>query len=293
MKVLVSGGGGFLGAELVASLSKNGYEVKSLGRSFSSLIDCEQNIADIMRPDSYVRFLSTWKPEVVIQTAWVTDQKTYRSSSLNSDYMNATLEFAKQSYLAGAQHFLGLGSSAEYGNPTKPCNALNTPAAPRDAYGMFKLQTLEKLRETAEKFSGRFSWARIFQPYGPNQDPMRLLPLAAKELRAKKSFEVANPNVILDWVSSRDVASAITYSIKNPMNQIFDIGTSQPISVMQALRSLVKILDVNPELLKFEGASPNEDGQLLLVVSKESPLFTSKWSPQDDLISGLKWTFSP
>lgn len=292
MKVLVAGGGGFLGTEIVKCLIENGFEVKSLGRNLSSTIDCEQIIGDIMTLDSYINSLSSWKPEVVIQAAWVTSQKTYRTSSLNTAYKNATLSFAKQSYLSGTQHFLALGSSAEYGSPKEPCNSFTTVATPKDNYGKSKLETLEKLSKIAEEFSSKFSWARIFQPYGPNQDSTRLLPLATRELQAGNSFEVENPDVILDWITSRDVASALLYAIENPINQVFDVGTSEPMSLLKVLETLILLLDVNPELLKVKNKPRDEVEKYLLVVSKESPLFRAKWAPQDDLVSGLIWTLS-
>lgn len=292
MKVLVAGGGGFLGTEIITNLIKSDFEVKSLGRNLSSTTYCEQIIADIQNPDSYRNLLSNWRPEVVIQTAWVTNQKTYRTSPLNPMYMDATLKFAELSYLSGTRHFLALGSSAEYGNPTEPCNALSSPAAPVDKYGTYKLQTLEKLKRVAEKFSSRLSWARIFQPYGQNQDPARLLPFAARELLAGKDVMVANPNMILDWISSRDVASALTYAINNQIEQIFDVGTSKPNSVIQALRTLATLLNVDSGLLNEENEQHNVSKPFSMVVSGESPLFKAKWSPQDDLISGLKWTLS-
>ena len=292
MRVLVAGGGGFLGAEIITNLIESGFEVKSFGRNFSAAIYCEQIIADIMNPDSYQKLLSIWKPEVVIQAAWVTNQKTYRTSPLNSEYMDATLKFAEQSYLSNTEHFLALGSSAEYGLPAEPCNALTTSAAPVDIYGKDKLQTLVKLREVAEKFSSRLSWARIFQPYGPNQDSARLLPFARKELLAGNKVKVVYPNVILDWISSRDVASALAYAIRSPINQIFDVGTSRPISVIQALRTLATLLNVDSELLEIESTQNGVDEEFSMVVSRESPLFNAHWSPQDDLVSGLKWTLS-
>jgi len=292
MRVLVAGGGGFLGAEIITNLIESGFEVKSFGRNFSSAIYCEQIIADITNPDSYQKLLSTWKPEVVIQAAWVTNQKTYRTSPLNSEYMDATLKFAEQSYLSNTEHFLALGSSAEYGLPAEPCNALTTSAVPVDIYGKDKLQTLVKLREVAEKFSSRLSWARIFQPYGPNQDSARLLPFARKEFLAGNKVKVAHPNVILDWISSRDVASALAYAIRSPIDQIFDVGTSRPISVIQALQTLATLLNVDSELLEIESTQNGVDEEFSMVVSRESPLFNAHWSPQDDLVSGLKWTLS-
>jgi nucleoside-diphosphate-sugar epimerase len=292
MKVLVAGGGGFLGTEIVTNLIESGFEVKSLSRNFSSVLHCEQIIANIMNPDTYINLLSTWKPEIVIQTAWITSQRTYRTSPLNLKYMDATLKFAQQSYLSGTEHFLGLGSSAEYGIPAVPCNATTIPAVPIDIYGTHKLQTLVKLRGIADKFSTRLSWARIFQPYGPNQDSARLLPFAKEELLAGKRVKVANPDTILDWISSRDVASALTFAIRNPINQIFDVGTSEPTSVINALRTLATLLNVDSELIEKENKPRSEGGKLYMVVSKDSPLFKAQWNPQDDLMSGLKWALS-
>jgi UDP-glucose 4-epimerase len=289
MKALVFGGGGFLGSETIKSLIECGFEVKSASRNFSSIIKCDQIIADIMKPDSYQNILTTWKPEILIQAAWVTNQKTYRTSAQNLQYMDATVELAEKGYKSGVEHFLALGSCAEYGIPTEPCNALSTPAVPMDVYGAHKLQTLTKLKELAGEYSCRLSWARIFQPYGPNQDSRRLLPLARQELLAGNKFKVANPNAIRDWISSRDVASALTYAFRYPVNEIFDVGSSMPISVIQVLQSLVEILDVDLDLLDFESMENFDNRDTPIVVSKQSPLFNSGWRPQDDLVSGLKW----
>jgi nucleoside-diphosphate-sugar epimerase len=292
MKVLVVGGGGFLGSETVKSLIACGFAVKSVSRNFSSIIDCEQIIADIIQPDSYQNIFTTWKPEIVIQAAWVTNQKTYRTSPRNLQYMEATVELAEQGYRSGVEHFLALGSCAEYGIPTEPCNALTTPAAPVDFYGSQKLETLIKLKDLAGKYSCKLSWARIFQPYGPNQDSRRLLPFARQELLAGNKFKVAHPNAILDWISSRDVASALTYAVKCPVNDIFDVGTSIPIPVMQVLKSLVSILNVDSNLLDCESMEKSDNSDFSIVASKQSPLFNAGWSPLDDLVSGLKWTLA-
>lgn len=292
MKVLVVGGGGFLGSEIVKDLVENGHDVKSLGRHISHTIKCEQIVADLASPDSYENELSTWQPEVVIQSAWITSQKIYRMSPLNSEYVGATLKFAEKCFQSETQHFLVLGSSAEYGVPTEPCNARSTPVVPVDLYGISKLRTLESLGEIAGEYSRRLSWARIFQPYGRNQDLARLIPQAVGELRVGKSVKVGNPNTILDWISSRDVASALTYALKNPLDTVFDIGTSKGNSVIQVLQSLAILLDADLQLIEGVTNPLSASKQFTMVVSKTSPLLEAGWRPQDDLNSGLQWTLS-
>jgi nucleoside-diphosphate-sugar epimerase len=292
MKVLVAGGSGFLGVEIIRNLIENGFEVRSFSRNISTKLNCRQIIADITEPESYQNIFVSWKPEIVIQAAWITNQKEYRTSPLNSEYRDATIEFSKMSYKYGVEHFLALGSCAEYGIPTERCNALTTSAAPVDNYGINKLQTLIKLQEVAQEYSGKLSWARIFQPYGPGQDLTRLLPYARKSLLAGKKVKVKNPNSMLDWISSRDVASAVTYAVKNEINEIFDVGTSIPFSIQKVLQTLCEVLNVDSNLIDLECLTNSKNNDLSVVVSKQSPIFKTQWRPQDDLVSGLKWAFA-
>lgn len=292
MKVLVIGGSGFLGTEIVNELGRQGHEVKSMNRNFSLTLRSEQIVADICNPESYQKEISTWKPEVVIQGAWVTGQSIYRESPLNEQYVTDTLKLAEFCFQSETRHFLVLGSSAEYGVPKEPCNTLSTPTAPTDLYGISKLQTLERLTELAQKYSQRLSWARIFQPYGRNQDSARLIPHAAAELSVGKTVKVSSPFTVLDWISSRDVASAVTFAVQNSLHPIFDIGTSIGSSVLQVLQEVANLLDADPRLLEIDANSASVKNQFTLVVDKNSPLFTAGWRPQDDLHSGLTWALS-
>lgn len=291
MKILVVGGTGFLGSQIVQRLSEDGHQMRSLSRR-QSLLDVEQWIGDVDQPDSYKDLISDWKPEVIIQAAWVTDQLSYRDSALNRTYARNTLNLAKHCFQSEAHHFVALGTSAEYGRPSQPCNASTTPSVPLDSYGAEKLWTLEEMKKIALNYETRFSWARIFQPYGQKQDPNRLIPAAAKKFRAGKKFTTQSSENVLDWITSRDVAGAVSYIIKHDLPEVLDIGTSLGTSVGQVLNEVAQQCGVDDSYVEKTVTEDPLEEPLVLVVDRNSPLLAHGWKPKDDLVSGLSWAVS-
>ncbi len=287
MKILVVGGSGFLGSEIVQRLSEDGHQVRSLNRR-RSLLDVDQWIGDIGQPASYNNLISDWKPEVVIQAAWVTDQLSYRDSPLNRQYARNTLNFAEHCFQSETEHFIALGTSAEYGRPSQPCNASTTLGLPLDLYGAEKLWTSEEMKKISLDYETRFSWARIFQPYGQNQDPNRLIPSAAQNFKTGKKFTTQNSENILDWITSRDVARAVAYILKHELPEMVDIGTSVGTSVGKVLDKVAEQCGVDENYIEN---TATED-PLVLVVDRNSPLLAHGWKPKDDLCSGLSWALS-
>ena len=285
------GGTGFLGSEIVQRFLEDGHHVRSLGRRRSRL-DVDQYIGDIGQPDSYQDLISNWKPEVVVQAAWVTDQISYRDSALNRTYARNTLDFAEHCFQSETQHFVALGTSAEYGRPSRPCNASTTPGIPLDLYGAEKLWTSEKVKKISLNYETRFSWARIFQPYGQNQDLNRLIPSSAQKFRAGKKFTTQNSENILDWITSRDVAGAVAYILKHELPELVDIGTSIGTSVSRVLNKVAELCDVDENCIEVTVAENPLEEPLVLVVDRNSPLLAHGWKPKDDLYTGLSWALS-
>lgn len=290
MKALVVGGGGFLGSEVAHQLQEDGFSVRIFNRKRLPNSDIEQFVGDISEPESYEDLISKLSPEIVIQSAWITEQDRYRTSKANEIYAISTLKFAEYCFRSGVRHFIGFGSSAEYGSPAGPCDAYSTDTQPQDPYGHSKLWTAQNLIEIAGRYSTRATWGRVFQPYGPSQDKARLLPSAALNLKAGKEFLVNNPDVVLDWITSRDIASAVNYTIKHEVFDIVDIGTSVGTTVLSVLKQTADLLGADPALI-IANSGEKDSNSLKLVVSDRSPLFSAGWRPNDDLISGLTWTF--
>ena len=289
MKILVVGGSGFLGNEIVKQLLAEGNEVKSMSRSRDSNRIKNHFVADIAKPDTYLSVLQDWQPQVVVQCAWVTSQKVYRESSENQDYRTQTLQFAADCFKIGVNHFLGLGSSAEYGALSLPCNATLTSPQPVDPYGRNKFETFLKLQDLSGAANARLTWGRVFQPYGLGQDSNRLIPWATEKMLSGQEVKLQNPEMTLDWISSRDIASAISWSVNRMTPQAIDIGTSVGTSVRQVLEEVALTIGTDPDLVVSTVNAQLQKTDSKLVVSVDSPLLKDGWKPKDTLQTGLTW----
>lgn len=289
MDTLLVGGSGFIGRQILHSLTLAGHKVTVMNRRYVSQPNCGQFQADIFTPESYRKKLQELRPEWVIQTAWVSQSENYRNSSKNDLYGRATIDFAVSCFELEVEHLMILGSSAEYGNQALPCDSRRSVPMPIDPYGKSKLETFEILSEASQGYSSSFTWPRIFQAYGKGQDSNRFIPKAVNSLITGIDMQVDNPESIFDWISSRDIASALLFCLNNGINGSVDIGTGVSYSVEDVLKQLHQLIGVSGQQSRAKTSIDEFTPPSSLTVSPSSLIFERGWSPSDDLIAGLKW----
>ena len=134
------------------------------------------------------------------------------------------------------------------------------------------------------------SWARIFHPYGPGQDRQRLIPYLINSVKENKNIELNNTTTCYDWITTRDIASAISWIINHKTPVETDIGTGVGYTNPQLLNKIENFFGVikQTSTYNFVTSGKNE----VSVADPTSPLFESGWSPTDNLITGLKWVIN-
>jgi nucleoside-diphosphate-sugar epimerase len=285
MKIAVVGGSGFLGQQIVAALKLNNFDVACLHRKPHS--QCHQiSNFDLFEPGNLENFLELFQPDVLIITAWVTDLADYKISPLNDRYSLAIEVLARKLLARKKYHLIVLGSSAEYGSEQGPCASNVTTPIANDSYSKAKLHSLQILSELFDNSSSRLTWIRIFQPYGVNQDPLRLLPMAIRHFRKNRPFVLQSPNSVSDWISSRDVAAAVVFCISNKTPQIVDLGTGIPTVNSELLNFLRLKLNVPEELLILGRESKTTSRYLDI---QNSSLHSAGWMSRDNLDTGIDW----
>jgi nucleoside-diphosphate-sugar epimerase len=285
MRILVVGGG-FLAVPIIERLESEGHILLVFSRTFNTRIRCEQVIGDIFNFPEFISVLA-WKPQIIIHTAWITKPEIYKSDLSNIDYANFTSNLAKFVAYSEVEHLIILGSCAEYGVQPGPCTAGLTHPNPRTLYAKQKVAAFQKAKELMISGKTRFTWARVFYTYGLNQNNQRLIPYLIDSLRAGKSVQLADSTSTYDWISSTDIASAISWVISHSLPIEIDIGTSVGFTNLELLKTLEELLDVTNAvpLQKAHEIGLNE----VFVVGKNSPLLSSGWLPTNTLSQGLKW----
>jgi nucleoside-diphosphate-sugar epimerase len=180
-----------------------------------------------------------------------------------------------------------LGTCAEYGPQSQPSSAGITKLNPTTFYAKQKVEALNSSKQILHESKVRLTWARIFQPYGQKQDPSRLLPYLIDSIEGGKQVALSDTSSLLDWITTRDIASAISWIINHDSPTEVDIGTGIGYTNVELLQHLESFLGNSKQWLRF--AAQPYVGDEVTVVGKASPLFASGWLPEDDLDAGLNW----
>jgi nucleoside-diphosphate-sugar epimerase len=285
MKILIIGNG-FLATSIVERLEFEGHHILIFSRKLNPRIKCEQIFGDLFDYESFLTVLA-WKPQIVIHTAWITTPGVYRNDPSNFRYAEFTSKLAKSLFSSDVEHLLILGTCAEYGKQNVPSLAGTTSTSPTTLYAQQKVVAFNSVKEILQDSHVRFTWARVFYPYGPNQDQMRLIPRLFDSIRNAKPIILADTSSVYDWISSRDVALAISWVLSHSLPTELDLGTSFGYTNLEILGVVEKLLG------KGSLSSDKVEHQLglneVFIADTNSPLFKSGWSPRDSIDSGLKW----
>jgi nucleoside-diphosphate-sugar epimerase len=288
MKILVIGNG-LIGKAIIETLGVEGHEILVFSRRLKEEIRAQQLIGDIFDFENFIGVL-TWKPDVLIHTAWITQYETYMEDLSNSKYADFTKDLGRFLVGTSVQHLIILGTCAEYGSQMQPSYAGVTALSPKNLYAREKVNSLISVLDSTKDSSVRLSWVRIFHPYGPGQDNKRLIPSLSASVRNGLQIVLRDTTTLRDWITTRDIASAISWVINNMTPDVIDIGTGKGHSNLDLLRHIEMLTGVqarwsdNPD-------RPNKEIEMSVVDSR-SPLLKSGWSPKDDLNSGLSWALN-
>jgi len=285
MKILIVGNG-FIGSSIIKRLESEGHEILCFSRRHNLEIASQQIIGDIFNFDEFIKTLN-WEPQVIIHTAWVTAHNIYTNDISNYKYAEFTSNLARVISQKSVEHLVILGSCAEYGYQTSVSTAGLTQLQPNSVYSEQKVVAFNSALNSLFGTKVRLTWARIFQPYGLNQDKARLIPYLIDSIRSGRHVELRDTNSVLDWVTTRDIASAVSWILNHDTPTEVDIGTSFGYTNLKLLQKLEALLGNSSQWARITVQS--KTGKSVTQVGKDSPLFVSGWIPNDDIDSGLRW----
>lgn len=176
MRVLVTGGAGFIGSNLVRALLGSGHDVlvvDDLSTGTIGNLDPRAGFRtlDILDPGLEGVF-AEFSPEAVVHLAAqasvvVSLQDPERDRAVNVD---GTAAVACAARAAGARRMISASSAAVYGEPESLPLAESAAKAPTSPYGSSKLAAETALAEALAGSTTDFASFRFSNVYGPRQD---------------------------------------------------------------------------------------------------------------------------
>lgn len=289
-KVLITGGTGFIGRNVVNQLIKKGYEVHSLvyppfAPKQKGLYQYEMNLMD---NDAVNEFLKEHKFENLIHLAWYVG-KGCHVHNLNMDWTIATFNLVKSFVENGGKCFVGAGTISEYEYKYGYLLEDETPTDPQTLYGNCKNAIFNIAKIYCKQNNCIFKWPRIFNLYGPAEKPQRLMPSVINSCLKNEDVKVSDCLKFQDYLHVEDTASGIVTVFENDIVGAVNICSGKPVQLREIVNKIAEYTDFKGQILW--GAIPAAFGDDLVVGNNEK-LKSLGWSPKYSLEDGLKQTIN-
>ena len=289
-KVLITGGTGFIGQNVVNELLNRGYEVHSLvyppfAPEKDGLVQYEMNLLD---SNSVEEFLSKNHFESLIHLAWYVGKGCHNADE-NLDWIIATLNLLKSFQRTGGKRFLGAGTISEYEYKYGYLLEDKTPTSPKTLYGEGKNSVYKIAGAFCKKYELDFKWPRIFNLYGPNEKPQRLMPSVINSCLKGEDVKVSDCLKYQDYLHVEDTASGIVDVFESNLEGAVNICSGKPVQLRYIVNKIAELTNFEGEILW--GAIPAAFGDDLVVGNNEK-LKSIGWRPKYTLDKGLIQTIN-
>lgn len=300
MKVLVTGGCGFVGAHLVDKLVSKGYEVVvldnlSTGRKEFLNPKAKLCLADIRFSNEVDSVFEKEKPEIVVHCAAqvmlrksieepIFDAMTNVIGSLN------ILEACKKN---GVKRIVYTSTGgARYGNPKYLPVDENHPLEPSSPYGISKHTVEHYIKAYKELFGLDYLIFCFGNVYGPRDDPKckRVTAIFSDQIiSGQEPVIFGDGGQTRDFLFVLDLAELIANSLeKNPEHRLFNLANGTQTSVTEIYTALKEISGYKGEA-KHIDAIKGEVRDICL----DTTLAIKElgWNPKTTMKEGLRQTY--
>ncbi|MCX6170460.1 MAG: UDP-glucose 4-epimerase GalE [Ignavibacteriales bacterium] len=305
MKVLVTGGAGYIGSHFVKLLIDQGHQPLVVDNLLRGHIEAvPQNVLfediDILDTEALAHTIRTYLPEAVVHFA----AYAYVGESVENPgiyYQNnvvGSLNLIRLCAENGVKNFVFSSTCSIYGNPSKVPISEDQPSNPINPYANTKLmiETILKdfeiangMRHIALRYfnaAGANSSGSIGESHNPEPHLIPIILQAALGVRKKVSvfgndYETKDGTCIRDYIHVSDLADAhlksINYLNSGSESAIINLGTGKGNSVLEIIE---KAKNITKKVIPFEIVGRRAGDPAVLVADNKKAKDLLNWSPK-------------
>jgi dTDP-6-deoxy-L-talose 4-dehydrogenase (NAD+) len=277
--VLVTGGAGFVGRQVLRSLASKGVSIRLVLREGRGPVTEAAHAVEsaVTTRDLFAEDAQWWQRacagvDTVVHLAWYVEPGKYLGSPLNLDSLLGTLQLAKGAIAAGVRRFVGVGTCFEY-DLTRGDLSTRTPLDPLTPYAAAKAAAFMALSRCLPAANVEFAWARLFYLYGEGEDARRLVPYIRSQLARGEPADLTQGDQVRDFMDVQDAARVICDAALSDAQGALNVCSGIPVTVRELAERIAGEYG-KPGLLRFGTRANNETDppRIVGIPGQTSPL---------------------
>lgn len=311
MHILVIGGAGYIGSHAVKALLKAGHRVSvfdnlSTGLEVNYFKDAAYTVGDILDYPSLQKAMSQDVDAVIhlaAKKAVGESMENPEKYALNN--IAGAINVLNAMSACGIKRLVFSSSAAVYGEPVYLPMDEKHPLNPMSFYGFTKYD-MEKYFDWYDRLKGiKYVSLRYFNAVGYDEDgdvrgleknPQNLLPIVMETANGTREkmkifgndYPTRDGTCIRDYIHVTDLgnahAAAIEYLKTAPESQIFNLGTSEGISVLEMVNKTEELIG---RKINFEFAPRRPGDPAVITASAEKAGKILGWKAEHSTIENI------
>lgn len=298
--ILITGGSGFVGANFIHRLVREGYKPNVFVRKQSNLWRLKNIISkitiietDLQNIKLLTQQIRKIKPTHVFHLAIYGAQQGIQKDVIQTYTQNiiSSINLMDVCCKQGFKQFVNIGSSSEYGLKKSAMKEKDL-LAPINHYGATKAA----ISLAASVFSNTYKLPictfRLFSPYGYWEDKRRFVPSLITSAINGKLAELSSPSYVRDFIFIDDVIDVFMHilSSKKTYSEVFNIGSGKQHTLHQVVQE-IQIVSSDKLKVTWNNRKSNQQEPDFWKADISHTKKVLNWKPTTTLRQGLKKTY--
>ena len=310
IKIIVTGGLGFIGSNLIELLLKKNFQVVNLDKvTYSSNY---YNVKDFKRSKNYkfikfdiankkiIKIFKNFKPSGIFNLAAEThvdrsidNPNSFIQSNIVGVYN--LLECFKNFSKKNKSRLIHISTDEVYGDVLRGRTDENYPYNPSSPYAASKAASDHLVSSYIRTYNLPAIITNCSNNYGPKQHPEKLIPKLIYNIMNNRPLPIYGKGTnSREWIYVKDHCEALIKVFhKGKLGEFYNIGSNKNLNNLQVTKKLLKkskkIIQFGKKVkIKFVEDRPGHDVRYALNSNKIKKKL--KWSPKTDFSKGIEFT---